>query len=52
MVNGNETVYLDFTFFFWALIIIGTIGIFSAVYKNSIDKVIKEVDEKSNGHSL
>ena len=40
---------IDFTFFYYALVICGGIGVISAVYKKSVDRIMEETEENSNG---
>lgn len=40
---------IDFSFFYYALIICGGIGVLSAIYKKTIERIMEETEEKSNG---
>lgn len=39
----------NFTFFYWATFICLLIGLFSAIYKKPVEKIMAETEENSNG---
>ncbi|MFZ5643166.1 MAG: hypothetical protein ACOY46_06220 [Bacillota bacterium] len=41
----------DYTYFYYALIICGAIGVFAAIFRNPIQKIMEETEEKSNGRA-
>lgn len=43
-----ETTF-NFTLFFWASTICLLIGLFSAIYKKPVERIMDETEEKSNG---
>lgn len=44
-----ETTF-NFAYFYWATAICLLIGLFSAIYKKPVDKIMAETEEKSSGH--
>jgi len=46
-----DQIISDFTYFYYALIICGAIGVFAAIYRNPVQKIMEETEEKSNGRS-
>ncbi len=45
-----ETTF-DFTLFFWVFFVCMLIGLFSAIYKKPVEKVMKAVEESASGHA-
>ncbi|MHB8157567.1 MAG: hypothetical protein ACYDEQ_09305 [Desulfocucumaceae bacterium] len=46
-----DQILSDFTYFYYAVVICGIVGVFSLIYKKKIEKVMEETEEKSNGRS-
>lgn len=39
----------NFAYFYWATFICLLIGLFSAIYKKPVEKIMDETEEKANG---
>jgi hypothetical protein len=44
-----QEIIADYTYFFYTLVVCGVIGVFAAIYKKPIEKIMAETDEKANG---
>ncbi|MFZ5646783.1 MAG: hypothetical protein ACOY30_04085 [Bacillota bacterium] len=42
---------IDFTYFYYALVICLGIGVFSAIYKKPVERIMEETEEKANGRT-
>lgn len=45
----TQEIIADYTYFFYSLVVCGVIGIFAAIYKKPIEKIMEATEEKSNG---
>lgn len=46
-----EQVIADYSYFFYTLVLCGIIGVFAAVYKKPVEKIMGETEEKANGRT-
>lgn len=43
---------IDFTYFWYSLVICLGIGVFSAIYKNTVQRIMEETEEKASGRHV
>ncbi|MCL5056497.1 MAG: hypothetical protein M1130_00570 [Actinobacteria bacterium] len=46
-----EQVISDYSYFFYTLVVCGIIGVFAAIYKKPVEKIMAETEEKANGRT-
>ena len=44
-----DQIISDYSYFYYTLVLCGIIGVFAAIYKKPIEKIMTDTDEKANG---